>query len=62
MSYCNDVDGLLKLVKHDYNHEEWRLFTDATKVQQKGVLLHKEMNFHQSLFFILLKGKNHMRT
>ena len=51
----------MKSVGHYYMCEEWWLFTDVSKVHLKGVL-HTEMNFHQSLFFILLKGKNHTRT
>jgi hypothetical protein len=38
MSYCNDVDCLMKTSGQDSKHEEWRLLTDASKVSLKGVL------------------------
>lgn len=38
--YCNDVDGLMKAIGHEYQPENWRLFIDSNKYSLKAVLLH----------------------
>jgi hypothetical protein len=37
---CNDVDGLMGALNINHNPEEWRLFTDSSKLSLKAVLLH----------------------
>jgi hypothetical protein len=39
MSFCNDVDGVMKFWGHDCEDEEWHLFTDASDTGVKSVLL-----------------------
>jgi hypothetical protein len=39
MSYCNDVDGIMKFLGNDCEGEEWLLFTDASNTSLKGVLV-----------------------
>jgi hypothetical protein len=45
VSYCKDVNDLMKLMRHNHKSEEQRLFTDASKVSLKGVLLLTESEF-----------------
>jgi hypothetical protein len=40
--YCNDADGLFGALGQVYNPEEWRIFTDSSKVSLKAVLLHND--------------------
>ena len=40
MSYCNDVDSVLKSLGHHHKREERRLFIDASKTDPKGALCH----------------------
>ena len=37
---CKDVDGLFKTLNMSHHSDEWRLFTDFSKVSLKAVLLH----------------------
>ena len=37
---CKDVDGLFKALNMSHCSDEWRLFTDSSKVSPKPVLLH----------------------
>ena len=45
VSYCKDVNGLMKLMGHNHKSEKQRLFTDASKVSLKGVLFITESEF-----------------
>lgn len=38
--FCNDVNGLMCQLGHDYDANEWRLFIDSSKTSLKAVLLH----------------------
>jgi hypothetical protein len=40
MSYCNDVDSVLKSLGHHHKCDDRRLFIDASKAGPKGVLCH----------------------
>ncbi|UYV62399.1 hypothetical protein LAZ67_2000421 [Cordylochernes scorpioides] len=43
--YCNDVVSLMEALGHDHDTEEWRLFTDSSKISMKAVLLHNINKF-----------------
>jgi len=38
--FCNDVCSVMEVLGHEYNPDQWRLFTDSSKVSLKLVLLH----------------------
>jgi len=38
--FCNDVCSNMKVLGHEYNPDQWCLFTDLSKVSLKVVLLH----------------------
>ena len=49
LSYCDDVEGLMTVLGHEYNSVDWRLFIDSSsqglapgKVEEKNVL-HKNL-------------------
>lgn len=39
-SFCNDIEGLMLAMGHQYKPEEWRLFIDSSKSSLKAVLLY----------------------
>ena len=39
--FCNDVCSIMEVLGHEYNPDQWCLFTDSSKVSLKVVLLHK---------------------
>lgn len=43
LSFCKDIKGLMAALNIDYNHEDWRLFIDASKSGLKAVLLHNDL-------------------
>jgi hypothetical protein len=43
--FCNDVCSLMEVLGHEYNPDQWRLFTDSSKVSLKVVLLHSGNRF-----------------
>jgi hypothetical protein len=61
MSYCNDVDGLMKSLGHDHKQEEWQLLNDATRASLK-VLLHIGNAFPSFPVFHSTHMKSHIRT
>ena len=42
---CNDVCSEMEVLGHEYNPNQWRLFTDSSKVSFKLVLLHNGNRF-----------------
>ena len=38
--FCNDVCSIVEVLGHEYNPDQWHLFTDSSKVSLKVVLLH----------------------
>lgn len=38
--FCNNVDGLMREFRLEYNAAEWRIFIDSSKSSLKAVLLH----------------------
>ena len=43
--YCNDVCSVMEVHGHEYNPDQWRLFTDSSKVSLKEVPLHNGNRF-----------------
>jgi hypothetical protein len=43
--FCNDVCSVVEVLGHEYNPDQWRLFTDSSKVSLKVVILHKGNRF-----------------
>ena len=43
--FCNDVRSVMEVHGHEYNPDQWRLFTDSSKVSLKMVLLHNGIRF-----------------
>jgi len=43
--FCNDVCSIKEVRGHEYNPDQWRLFTDLPKVSLKMVLLNKRNRF-----------------
>jgi hypothetical protein len=43
--FCNDVCSVMKVFGHEYNPDQWPLFTDSSKVTLKVVLLHNKNRF-----------------
>jgi hypothetical protein len=43
--FCNDVCSVMEVLGHEYNPDQWRLFTDSSKVSLKLVLLHNGNRF-----------------
>ena len=43
--FCNDVCSVMEVLGHEYNPDQWRLFTDSSKVSLKLVLLHNGDRF-----------------
>jgi len=37
--FCNDVCSVMEVLGHEYNPDQWRLFTDSSKVSLKLLLL-----------------------
>ena len=42
---CNDACSVMEVLGHEYNPDQWRLFTDSSKVSLKVVLLHNGNRF-----------------
>ena len=42
---CNDVCSITEVLGHEYNPDQWRLFTDSSKVSLKVALLHNRNRF-----------------
>jgi len=42
---CNDVCFIMEVLGHEYNPDQWRLFTDSSKVSLKVVLLRNGNRF-----------------
>jgi hypothetical protein len=38
--FCNNVCSIMEVPGHEYNPDQWCLFTDSSKVSLKVVLLH----------------------
>jgi len=43
--FCNDVCSIMEVLDHEFNPDQWRLFTDSSKVTLKVVLLHNRNKF-----------------
>ena len=43
--FCNDVCSAMEVLGHEYNPDQWGLFTDSSKVSLKVVLLHNGNKF-----------------
>ena len=43
--FCNDVSSVMKVPGHECIPDQWRLFTDSSKVSLKVVLLHNGNKF-----------------
>jgi len=43
--FCKDVCSVMEVLGHEYNPDQWRLFTDSSKVSLKMVLIHKGNRF-----------------
>jgi len=43
--FCNDVCSIMEVLGHEYNLDQWHLFTDSSKVSLKVVLLHNGNRF-----------------
>jgi len=43
--FCNDVCSIMEVLVHEYNPDQWHLFTDSSKVSLKLVLLHNRNIF-----------------
>lgn len=56
MSYCNDVDSVLKSLGQYHKREERRLSIDAPKAGPKGVLCHTG----NGLSLVLILHATHM--
>jgi len=52
--FCNDVCSVMEVLGHEFNPDQWCLFTDLSKVSLKVVLLHSEIN--SPLFLWLMQS------
>jgi len=43
--FYNDVCSIMAVLGHEYNPDQWHLFTDSSKVRLKVVLLHSRNGF-----------------
>ena len=43
--FCNDVCSVMEVLGHEYNPDQWCLFTDSSKASLKVVLLHNGNRF-----------------
>jgi hypothetical protein len=43
--FCNDVCSLMEVLGHECNPDQWRFFTDSSKLSLKMVLLHNGNKF-----------------
>jgi len=43
--FCNDVCSVMKVLGHEFNQDQLRLFTDSSKVNLKLVLLQNGNRF-----------------
>ena len=43
--FCNDVCSIREVLGHEYNPDQWCLFSDSSKVNLKVVLLHNGNRF-----------------
>ena len=43
--FCKDVCSIMEVLGHECNPDQWRLFTDSSKVSLKVVLLHNVNRF-----------------
>ena len=43
--FYNDICSITEVLVHEYNPDQWRLFTDSSKVSLKVVLLHNANRF-----------------
>ena len=69
--FCNDVCSIMEVLGHEFNPDQWRLFTDLSKVSLKVVLLYNGNKFlsvplahaanmkesYESMKLLLGKGK-----
>jgi len=62
MSYCNDVDSVLKSLGHHHKRDERRSFIDASKAGLKGVLCHTGNGLPLVLISHATHIKNHSKT
>ena len=42
---CNDICSVMEVLGHEYNPDQWRLFTDSSNVSLKVVLFHNGERF-----------------
>ena len=45
ITFCSDIDGLMKAFNHQFKSDQWRLFVDGSSKSLKAVLLHNENLF-----------------
>ena len=43
--FCNDVCSVMGVLGHEYNPDQWRLFSDSSKVSLEVVILHNGNRF-----------------
>ena len=43
--FCNDICSIMEVLGHEYNPDQWRLFTDSSKVRLKVDLFHNGNRF-----------------
>jgi len=43
--FCNGICSIMEVLGHEFNPDQWRLFTDSSKVSLKLVLLHNRDRF-----------------
>ena len=43
--FCNDVCSVMEVLGHEYNRDQWRLFSDSSKVSLKVAPLHSANRF-----------------
>ena len=48
--FCSDICFAVEVFGHEYNLEQWRVFTDSSKVSWKVALLHNGKRFPSVLF------------
>jgi hypothetical protein len=44
--FCNYVCSVMEVLGHEYNPDQWHLFTVSSRVSLKVVLLHNGNRFH----------------
>jgi len=43
--FCNDVCSIMEVLDHEFNADQWHLYTESSKVSLKAVLLHNGNKF-----------------